>query len=141
LEALAGSAAAGSPPGPRRPGLAGRAGYERRHLALAIGLSLLLHALFFSLSFSGQGLGLPGFGLPWRERRVEAPEMRFVLLPAPGGAAQSPGAAVLQPAAARSIEPPAASDTLLVLPTRPVQAQPTAMPPMPAAAPPAPQAE
>mgnify|MGYP002128800430 CR=1 FL=1 len=33
-----------------------------------------------------EGLGLPGFGLPWQERRIEAPELRLVLLPAQAAA-------------------------------------------------------
>ena len=34
------------------------------------------------MTFGGQGLGLPGFGFPWRERRFEAPDLRVVLMPA-----------------------------------------------------------
>ena len=43
---------------------------ERRRLTLALLLSLLIHTLILSLTFGGDGPGLPGFGLPWRERRI-----------------------------------------------------------------------
>jgi len=56
---------------------------ERRRLTPALLFSLLIHALLLSLTFGGQGLGLPGFGLPWQERRIEAPDLRIVLMPLP----------------------------------------------------------
>lgn len=62
---------------------------ERRRLILALLCSLLFHALLLSLTFGGEALGLPGFGFPWQERRVEAPTLRAVLRPAPGAAAES----------------------------------------------------
>ncbi|MBE0549310.1 MAG: hypothetical protein IH627_16990 [Rubrivivax sp.] len=55
---------------------------ERRRLALALLLSLLIHTLLLSLTLGGQGLGLPGFGFPWQERRIEAPDLHIVLVPA-----------------------------------------------------------
>ena len=55
---------------------------EYTRLTLALLLSLLIHTLLLSLTFSGQGLGLPGFGFPWRERRIEAPDLRVVVIPA-----------------------------------------------------------
>jgi hypothetical protein len=55
---------------------------ERRRLSAALLLSLLVHALLLSLSFGGQGLGLPGLGFPWRDRRIEVPDLRVVLVPA-----------------------------------------------------------
>ena len=77
---------------------------ERRRLALGLLLSLLIHALLLSLTFGGQGLGLPGFGFPWQDRRTEAPDLRVALLAAPVAAAErvhSEGkAGVEQPAAA-----------------------------------------
>ena len=51
-----------------------------RRLALALLLSLLIHTLLLSLTFGGQDLGLPGWALPWRDRRIEAPELRLVLV-------------------------------------------------------------
>src|SRR6185295_7973617 len=55
---------------------------ERRPMAVALLSSVLIHTLLLSLTFGDQGLGLPGLGLPWRERRVEVPDLRVVLLPA-----------------------------------------------------------
>ena len=54
---------------------------ERRRQALALLLSLLVHALLLSLIFGGEGLGPPGFAFPWRERRIEAPTLRVMLVP------------------------------------------------------------
>ncbi|MFN5167928.1 MAG: hypothetical protein ACK5JG_21740, partial [Pseudomonadota bacterium] len=55
---------------------------ERVGLTLALVLSLALHALLLGLQFGGDGRGLPGFDLPWRERRVDVPDLRLVLMPA-----------------------------------------------------------
>ncbi|MDE2452350.1 MAG: hypothetical protein KGL43_02040, partial [Burkholderiales bacterium] len=70
---------------------------ERRRLALAFLLSLGVHAALLSLSFGGDGLGLPGFDFPWRERRVEVPDLRIVLAqelaPAPAAATPAPAPA------------------------------------------------
>ena len=55
---------------------------ERSRLTLAFLLSLLMHTLLLSLTFGGQMLGLPGFSFPWRERRIEAPDLRVSLVPA-----------------------------------------------------------
>ena len=63
--------------------LAQRKSAERRPLVLGVLFSLSVHALLLSLSFSGQGLGLPGFGFPWEARRTEVPDLYAVLLPAP----------------------------------------------------------
>ena len=68
--------------GDDRP-LAQRKSAERRPLVLGALFSLSVHALLLSLSFSGQGLGLPGFGFPWEARRTEVPDLHAVLLPAP----------------------------------------------------------
>ncbi len=70
---------------------------DRKRLTLALLLSLLLHALLLSLTFGGQGLGLPGFGFPWRERRIEAPDLRVVLVPARVTAAEPAGTSVKKP--------------------------------------------
>ncbi len=58
-------------------------------------LSLLIHSLLLSLIFGGQGLGFPGFGFPWQDRRIEVPDLRVVLI-----AAQAPAADAV------STEPP-----------------------------------
>ncbi len=59
-------------------------GEEGSGLKLALLFSLLIHALLLSLAFGGQAVGLPGFALPWRERRVEVPDLRLVLVPQRG---------------------------------------------------------
>ena len=77
---------------------------ERGRRAFALLLSLLIHALLLSLTFGGQGLGLPGFGLPWRERRIEAPDLRVVLVPAQVTAAQPARTSLKEPLQQASIE-------------------------------------
>jgi hypothetical protein len=57
-------------------------GAERGRPTLAFLLSLLIHVLLLSLTFGDEMLGLPGFNLPWRERRTEAPDLRVMLMPA-----------------------------------------------------------
>ena len=59
---------------------------ERKRMRIALLLSLLFHALLLGLTFGGQGVGLPGFGFPWQERRAEVPNLRIVLAAAPFGA-------------------------------------------------------
>lgn len=49
----------------------------------ALLVSLLVHALLLSLSFGGEGLGLPGLALPWQARRAEVPDLRVVLVAPP----------------------------------------------------------
>ena len=51
---------------------------------MALLLSVLIHGLLLCLGFGGQGLGLPGLDLPWRERRLAADELRVHLV-APSG--------------------------------------------------------
>ena len=51
-------------------------------MSTALVLSLLIHALLLSLNFGNQESGLPGLGLPWRERRFEAGDLRVALVPA-----------------------------------------------------------
>ena len=70
---------------------------ERRRLPLALLLSLLIHALLLSLTFGGQSFGLPGFAFPWKERRMEVPDLRVVLVPAQVIAAESAGTLVKAP--------------------------------------------
>ena len=55
---------------------------ERRRLPLALLLSLLMHALLLSLTFSGDQLGLPGLSFPWQARRAEVPDLQVLLVPA-----------------------------------------------------------
>ena len=96
---------------------------ERRRLALALLLSLLLHTLLLSLTFGGQELGLPGFGFPWQERRIEVPELRVVLMPAPAPAtaAEPAGTSVKEPLHQASIEQPVAGGAVLTLSVSSVQ--------------------
>ena len=96
---------------------------ELRRQALALLLSLLVHALLLSLIFGGEGFGPPGFAFPWRERRIEAPTLRVMLVPRrveaseplqkvpversvadrPSARSSAPPALVLRPAAVASV--------------------------------------
>jgi chemotaxis protein histidine kinase CheA len=74
---------------------------DHRRLTHALLLSLLIHSLLLSLTFGGQGLWLPGFNFPWRDRRIEAPDLRVAVLPRPVAAVEpavAPVAAPLQQA-------------------------------------------
>jgi hypothetical protein len=91
---------------------------EHRRVAFALLLSLLIHALLLSLTFGGEGLGLPGFGFPWRDRRIEAPGLSVALVPPqvtpaepaiPSVAEPLQQAPVEQPAASRPVPTPSAS--------------------------------
>ena len=86
---------------------------ERRRLTLALLLSLLIHALLLSLTLGGQGLGLPGLGFPWQERRIEVPALRIVLVPAQVTAAEPAGASVKEPLQQASIGQPVAGGPAL----------------------------
>ncbi len=77
---------------------------EGRRLALALLLSLLIHTLLLGLIFGGQGLGLSSFGLQWRDRRIEAPDLRVVLAPAQARAAKPAGTSVKEPLQQASTE-------------------------------------
>jgi len=94
---------------------------ERRRLAVGLLLSLLVHSLLLTLTFEGQGLGLPGFGFPWQERRIEAPELRVVLAPGPGAGTESAIPPVAEPAQQAWVAPPAAVEPA---PAPPVSAAP-----------------
>ena len=72
---------------------------EYRRLTPALLLSLLVHVLLLSLTFGGQGSWLPGFGFPWQVRRIEAPDLRVTVVPAPviaGERAATPAAESLR---------------------------------------------
>jgi len=75
-------AAKQSPQAAARQPLIQRMSSERWRMAASLLLSLLIHGSLLSLTFAGQGLGLPGLGFPWQERRIEVPELRVVLVPA-----------------------------------------------------------
>ena len=95
---------------------------ERRRLPLALLLSLLIHALLLSLTFSGQKLGLPGFAFPWKERRIEAPDLYVVLMPAkvtaaePAESSRAPGTLVEEPPKQASIKQSVAGAPTVVPP-------------------------
>ena len=84
-----------------------RMNYERWQMPSSLLLSLLIHGLLLSLTFAGQGRGLPGLFFPWQERRVEVPELRVVLVPTPARALPAVDS-VARPAQQESIEPPVA---------------------------------
>src|SRR5207249_4964860 len=81
---------------------------ERTRLTYALLLSLLIHMLLLSLTFGGQGLGLPGFGFPWQDRRIEAPDLRVALVPAPVTATEPAVTPVAEPLQQASVEQPVA---------------------------------
>ena len=89
---------------------------ERRRLSLALLLSLLIHSLLLSLTFGGEMLGLPDFAFPWRERRIEAPDLRVVLVPAQVTAAEPAGSSANAPPQQASIEPTVAGGPALTPP-------------------------
>ncbi len=86
---------------------------EHRRLTHALLLSLLMHALLLSLTFGGQGLGLPGFGFPWQDRRIEAPDLRVVVVPAPVTAVEPAVTPVVEPLQQAWVEQPVASGSAL----------------------------
>ena len=100
----------------------------RARLPVAFLLSLLVHGLLFSLTLSGDGFGLPGFGFPWQQRRIETPDLRVGLV-----AAQIPAEPSAEPPAGSHIETPTS------VPPQPVRAAGgdagslTVMPALPAA--------
>jgi hypothetical protein len=79
---------------------------ERRRQALALLLSLLMHALLLSMTFGGERFGLPGFGFPWRERRITVPELQVLLVPAKVAAAEPLQQASIEQAPVRRPAPP-----------------------------------
>jgi hypothetical protein len=90
-----------------------------RRFTLALLFSLLVHVLLLSLTFGGQGRGLPGIGLPWQERRFEAPDLRVVLMPVKATAAEPADTMpmpVKEPLQQAPIKPPA-PDRLTVKPS------------------------
>lgn len=92
--------------------------------ARALLLSLLVHALLLSLTFGGEGLGLPGLALPWQARRAEVPDLRIVLVapqaePMPA-AAPPPEPSEIATASATSPRAEAADETPPPPPPAPV---------------------
>ncbi len=56
---------------------------EPGRFSTALTLSLVIHALLLSISLGGQTFGLPGLNFPWKERRLEANDLRIQLAPVP----------------------------------------------------------
>ena len=99
---------------------------EHRALTLALLLSLLFHAAVLSLRLGGEGGQFSSFLFPWRERRVEVPDLHIVLVPAPTAPeAQRGEPATPPPVLQAAVEPP--------------RAQPPAPPPVARPAPRAPK--
>ena len=119
---------------PRQPRIQ-RMSSERWRMASSLLLSLLMHGLLLSLTFGGQGLGLPGLGFPWQERRVEVPELRVVLVPAPITPAEPAVNSVAGPAQQASIEPPVAGGRAPTPPASPAPLRGRALEIVPAAKP------
>ena len=82
---------------------------EHRRIAFALLLSLIIHALLLSLTFDGEGLGLPGFGFPWRDRRIEAPSLIVRLIPPQAPPAEPAIPSVAPPLQQGPVEQPSAS--------------------------------
>ena len=97
---------------------------EDRRLAYALLLSLTFHALLLSLNFRGQGLGLPGFGFPWQERRVQAPDLVVRLVPP---LPPTPPAQAAIPPVAQPLHQPLVAPTPAPRP-RPARSAPSAWP-------------
>ena len=108
---------------------------ERWRMSSSLLLSLLIHGLLLSLTFGGHGLGLPGLGFPWQERRVEVPELRLVLVPARVTPAAAAVNSVARPTQQASIESPVAGDLAPTAPTSPAPLRGRALKIVPAATP------
>jgi hypothetical protein len=48
-------------------------------MGMALLVAVLLHAVVLSITFGGQTFGLPGFKLPWKQRRLGADELQVML--------------------------------------------------------------
>ena len=108
---------------------------ERWRMASSLLLSLLFHGLLLSLTFGGQGLGLPGLSFLWQERRVEVPELRVVLVPAPITPAETAVNSVAGPTQQTSIAPPVAGGRVPTPPASPAPLRGRALEIVPAAKP------
>jgi len=90
---------------------------ERRRESLALLVSLAIHALLLSLSFGGEGFGLPGFA--WNARRAEVPDLRVVLAPPPAPKAAGSGEPYDVDGTAADAEAPRAEDAAPASPGAP----------------------
>ena len=113
-----------TPAPPAHTGGDERAGTQSRPLSWAVLFSVLAHALLLSLTFSGDEFGLTGLDFAWRERRVDAADVRLVLAPrqrAASAPAATFGASVNEAAPPPSLAQPlpAASVLTVTLPDAP----------------------
>ena len=96
---------------------------EQKRLTYALLLSLLIHAFLLTLVFGGQGLWRPGIGFPWQNRRIEAPDLRVVVVPPQVPAPEPSATLVEEPSPQASIEQPVAREpaptSVARAPTRP----------------------
>jgi uncharacterized protein YjbI with pentapeptide repeats len=81
---------------------------EHKRLTYALLLSLLIHTLLLSLAFGAWRLWLPGLGFPW-DRRIEAPDLRVVIVPAQVTAAEPAVTPFAEPLQQARVEQPVAS--------------------------------
>jgi hypothetical protein len=108
-------------------------GRDHERLALALLVSLLIHMLLLSLTFGVEGRGLPGFGFPWRDRRIDAPALGVVLVSTRTAAVEPAVASVVEPSPPTSIDrsvasKPARTPSVGTAPVRREEAVPTAPP-------------
>ncbi|RFC36777.1 MAG: hypothetical protein DID92_2727743451 [Candidatus Nitrotoga sp. SPKER] len=89
---------------------------EHRRLTVALFFSLLIHLLLLSLTFGGQGFGLPGLGFHWQERRIAAPDLHIMLMPLQQASSEQAvaGTPVLSPSVSSS--PPLSRATATIVP-------------------------
>jgi hypothetical protein len=52
---------------------------DQRRMSTALLVAVLLHVALLSLTFGGQAFGLPGFKLPWKQRRLGADDLQIML--------------------------------------------------------------
>jgi outer membrane biosynthesis protein TonB len=73
----------------------------------ALLLSLLAHTLLLSITLGGQTFGLPRLDFPWKEKRLEANDLRILLAPArPIASASAAPSEILPVEMARAVSPP-----------------------------------
>ncbi|MEO6422654.1 MAG: hypothetical protein ABIR84_08255, partial [Candidatus Nitrotoga sp.] len=89
---------------------------EHRRLTVALFFSLLIHILLLSLTFGGQGLGLPGLGFHLQERRIAAPDLHVILMPLQQASSEQAvaGGPALSPSVSSS--PPMSRATAKIVP-------------------------
>ncbi|HUH92129.1 MAG TPA: TonB C-terminal domain-containing protein [Casimicrobiaceae bacterium] len=78
---------------------------DRRRLTFALLLSLLVHASLLSITF-GDWDWLPRFGFTWQHRRIEAPDLRVALVPAPVAAPEAAVTPSAEPSQQARVEQP-----------------------------------